>query len=287
MSTSTPELNSVIGALLFAAKEPLSARQISNILQKTAENYGEEAEPFKEIKTADVKKAVSELDEKMREGGIGIYISEIASGYRLQNDVHCGIWLREMMGRGKPNKLSKPALETLSVIAYRQPCTRSEIEAVRGVAVDAIVRTLLELELIKVVGRSELPGKPWLFGTTQQFLEHFGLKKLAELPGMEELKRVDQVLHQPAEGEGEEAEVEDDEDDEDGDSGMEEPPDEDDNAADDGEADAGEGDEADDDDNADEDDDDADAEEAAEEEDDSGSTQGIDIAETPAADKGE
>ena len=82
-------------------------------------------------------------------------------------------------------------METLAIIAYRQPCTRGEIEAVRGVAVDQIVRNLLDLQLIRAVGRSELPGRPWLFGTTQKFLLHFGLKDLKDLPGVEELKRIE------------------------------------------------------------------------------------------------
>ena len=87
--------------------------------------------------------------------------------------------------------LSKPALETLAIVAYRQPCLRSEIEEVRGVSVDAVLRKLIEMQLIRVVGRiTELPGRPWLFGTTQKFLEHFGINTLEELPGSEELKRV-------------------------------------------------------------------------------------------------
>ncbi len=96
-------------------------------------------------------------------------------------------------------QLSRPALETLAIIAYRQPCTRAEIEAVRGVAVDQIIRNLMEMQLIRIVGRSELPGRPWLFGTSQKFLEHFGLKRLDDLPGTEELRRLEQeqIRRQP------------------------------------------------------------------------------------------
>ena len=87
-------------------------------------------------------------------------------------------------------KLSKPALETLAIIAYRQPCLRSEVEEVRGVSVDAVIRKLIEMQLIKVIKRSDLPGKPWLFGTTQRFLEHFGINSIEELPGSSELKKI-------------------------------------------------------------------------------------------------
>ncbi|MCX7008250.1 MAG: SMC-Scp complex subunit ScpB, partial [Kiritimatiellaeota bacterium] len=96
-----------------------------------------------------------------------------------------------MLEKGRTAHLSRPALETLAIIAYRQPCTRSEIEAVRGVAVDSLIHNLLELQLIKVVGRSELPGKPWQYGTTQAFLEHFGLRAIDDLPGVEELRRME------------------------------------------------------------------------------------------------
>ena len=85
-------------------------------------------------------------------------------------------------------KLSKPALETLAIIAYRQPCLRSEIENVRGVSVDAVIRKLIEMQLVKVLKRSELPGKPWLFGTTSRFLEHLGINSIDELPNSNELK---------------------------------------------------------------------------------------------------
>ncbi|MBN2685112.1 MAG: SMC-Scp complex subunit ScpB, partial [Pontiellaceae bacterium] len=86
-------------------------------------------------------------------------------------------------------RLSKPALETLAIVAYRQPCLRSEIEEVRGVSVDAILRKLMDMQLVRVVRRSELPGRPWLFGTTQRFLEHFGINSVDDLPGSQELKR--------------------------------------------------------------------------------------------------
>ena len=184
-----PEIKEIICAMLFATREPLSVRQMVNVFRRAAQNYEGMAAAFEEITARDVEEALEELRQDLSENRLGLEIAEIAEGFRLRNDKVAGPWLRELLEKGKPNKLSKPALETLSIIAYRQPIQRSAIESIRGVAVDSIVRTLLEMGLIKVVGRSELPGKPWLYGTTQLFLEHFGLKSLDDLPGMAEMRR--------------------------------------------------------------------------------------------------
>jgi len=184
-----PEVKEIVGAMLFAAKEPLSVSQLRATFPRAAANFGGLTKQFKGVKDADIKQAVQELQAAYAGGKLGVVIVEVAKGYRLQNEQNVGPWIRELLEKGKANRLSRPALETLSIIAYRQPCTRSEIEAVRGVAVDQLVRNLLEMGLVKVVGRSEQPGRPWLFGTTRDFLEHFGLKKLDELPQMAELKR--------------------------------------------------------------------------------------------------
>jgi len=188
-----PEIKEIIGAMLFATREPLSVRQIVNVFRRAAQNYEGVAAGFGEITAQEVQEALEELRQELSESKAGVEVAEIAEGYRLRNSTVAGPWLRELLEKGKPNKLSKPALETLSIIAYRQPLQRSQIESIRGVAVDSIVRTLLDMGLIKVVGRSELPGKPWLYGTTQAFLEHFGLKCLDDLPGMVEMRRNLQV----------------------------------------------------------------------------------------------
>ena len=156
-------------------------------------NYGGIVEDYGKVKDKD-KGALEELEKDYAKAKLGLAVVEVAAGFRLQNEKKTGPWLRELLEKGKPNRLSKPALETLSIVAYRQPCTRSEIEAVRGVAVDAMVRNLLEMGLLKVSGRSDLPGRPWLFGTTQLFLEHFGLKSLDELPNRDELRRQGEQL---------------------------------------------------------------------------------------------
>lgn len=189
--TVLPELKQIVGALLFGSKTPLGVAEIRKVLQQTAEIWGEHTRVYAEASEEDIAAAVAQLRADLAERKTGMRIQEVAGGYRLENDPTCGPWLRQLLARGKPTRLSRPALETLAIIAYRQPCMRSEIEAVRGVAVDQILRNLLEMQLIRIVGRSPLPGRPWLFGTTQKFLEHFGLKSLDELPGIEELRRME------------------------------------------------------------------------------------------------
>lgn len=186
-----PELKQIIGAMLFVRKEPLAAAEIRRVLAATAERRGGITADFAKASEAQVREAVDALGRELAERKAGFHVIEVAGGYRLENDANCGPWLRVMLQKGRGARLSLPALETLAIIAYRQPCVRSEIEAVRGVAVDAILRNLLEMQLIRVVGRSELPGRPWMFGTTQKFMEHFGLKSLDDLPGTDELRRLE------------------------------------------------------------------------------------------------
>ena len=118
----------------------------------------------------------------------GELLERLLDGARGGLGVLPGLWL--VGAKPRPPKLSHPALETLAIIAYRQPITRAEIEQIRGVAVDGVVQTLVERELIEVCGEAEAPGRPRLYGTTQFFLEHFGLKGLDELPAADELRRI-------------------------------------------------------------------------------------------------
>jgi segregation and condensation protein B len=185
-----PELKQIVGAMLFAAKHPLSPSDVVACLRTVAEEQGGAARDFAQLKEADIRTALEDLRVQLDGARLGFAVAEVAGGFRLENHPSCGLWLRQLLAKGRPNRLSKPALETLAVIAYRQPCTRAEIEAVRGVAVDQIVRNLMEMQLIRIVGRSELPGRPWQFGTTGKFLEYFGLNDVKELPGVEELRRI-------------------------------------------------------------------------------------------------
>ena len=186
-----PELKQIVGAMLFVRKEPLTVAEIRRVLSATAERRGGITSDFAKANDALVREAVDALGRDLAERKMGFHVLEVAGGWRLENDANCGPWLRVMLQKGRGARLSLPALETLAIVAYRQPCVRSEIEAVRGVAVDAILRNLLEMQLVRVVGRSELPGRPWMFGTTQKFMEHFGLKSLDDLPGTDELRRLE------------------------------------------------------------------------------------------------
>jgi segregation and condensation protein B len=186
-----PDLRQIVGALLFAAKKPLTLKEIRKALADTGAVYGGPYIQFAEVKEEDLAAVVAELTAELARGGSGLCVAEVAHGYRLQNQINCGPWVRTLLDKDRTARLSKPALETLAIIAYRQPILRSEIESVRGVAVDQVLRNLVEMQLVKVVARSDLPGRPWLFGTTQRFLEHFGLRGLDEMPGMAELRRME------------------------------------------------------------------------------------------------
>ena len=148
------------------------------------------------IDGAAIKAAVASLQADLRSIGIGMEIVEIAGGYRLQTDADCGDWVRRMLNRGKPQRISRPMIETLAIIAYRQPISRSEIESIRGVGVGHVIKALMEMQLVRIVGRSDLPGRPFLFGTTSSFLDHFGLKSLNDLnemqPGIERTPAAEQ-----------------------------------------------------------------------------------------------
>ena len=149
-------------------------------------------------------------------------LAEVAEGYRIQSDHTCGKWLMHLLNH-KPTRLSRPGLETLAIIAYRQPMTRAEMEGIRGVSVDHVIKLLMEIQLIRLVGRSELPGRPFLYGTTPAFLDHFGLKSLDDLDDVESLRpRYESAPTPPPpapaatneQAQGESDEIDDDEEDE-------------------------------------------------------------------------
>ena len=191
METIKAELKQVLGAIVFAARQPMTAAAVRKVLQETAEINGEDAGLYGSIKEAEIKACLHQLKSDCETAMLGVHLTESADGFRFQSDPAGGPWVRHMLNVGKPTRLSRPALETLAIIAYRQPISRAELEGVRGVAVDHVIRMLMEMQLIKIVGRSELPGRPMLYGTTALFLEHFGLKEIKELPGITELARMD------------------------------------------------------------------------------------------------
>ena len=178
-ATRLPSLREIIGALIFGANRPITPRELRQCLQEVASDDPETA-VFAEVKIKDIETEIRALHDELqlRETGFGVY--EVSGGWRLQSNVSCGRWLKNLL-KVKPQRLSQPALETMAIIAYRQPISKAEIEAIRGVGVSHIIKQLMEVQLVKIVGRSELPGRPFLYGTTGRFLEHFGLKSLQDL----------------------------------------------------------------------------------------------------------
>jgi len=209
-------LKKIIGAMLFAARKPMKAADLKTIFTDTAaEGTDAVCAQFAKIKESEICAALEQIKIDLIQAGDGIHLAEVAGGFRLQTDPECGPWVRRLLNSGKPSHLSKPSLETLAIIAYRQPVTRSEIESVRGVNIDHIMRHLLECQLIKISGRSKLPGHPMLYGTTQLFLEHFGLQSVDHLPGIEQLRRKEEERRkaqpkQPEQEDDSEPEADDD-----------------------------------------------------------------------------
>lgn len=186
------ELKFVIESLLFTSQKPLNVREIREILSVSAEKGEEEAvKAFKKVKEAEIENALTELEKEHAESGRSYYLACVAGSWQFVTRPDYMPWLRTLFGvKTRPPRLSAPALETLAIVAYRQPITRAEIEQVRGVAVDGVVATLLERGLIENAGRAEVVGRPMMYATTPLFLEYFGLRNLDELPAADELRRI-------------------------------------------------------------------------------------------------
>ena len=164
------ELKALIEAILLVSPRPITVERLRKIV---------------EVERRVLLDALDELIEEYRCGGRGFYIEEVAGGYQFRTRERFTPWLKRLEGL-RPPSLSRAALETLAIIAYRQPVTRAEIEEIRGVEVGGILRNLLQRRLIKVLGRKDIPGRPIVYGTTREFLELFGLKDLSALPVLEE-----------------------------------------------------------------------------------------------------
>ena len=181
-------LQEIVGALLFASEQPLTANDLRICVRGVEPEEGENAEVmgvYQSCTSREIDEALHGLEKELERSGLGFRLVCSAGAYRLQTTPSCGRYVRALLKLDRPNRLSRAALETLAIVAYRQPITKAEIEQIRGVAVDAIVKTLLDLGLVRLVGRSELPGHPFLYGTTQFFLEHFGLASLGDLDGID------------------------------------------------------------------------------------------------------
>jgi segregation and condensation protein B len=194
------ELTAIVESLLFATQEPLPLTQMLIAVKDTAKDMQDAAAdpsevpewvaPLLTIDELNLRGAIDELVAHYHRDGRAFTIVERPHGWRLCAKAEYSEWCRALFPGKKVQRLSQPALETLAIIAYRQPITRAGIEAVRGVSVDTMVQQLTDRGLIKIEGRAELPGKPLLYGTTDAFLDHFAVNNLDELPNAAELRRV-------------------------------------------------------------------------------------------------
>ncbi len=177
---SASSLRQIIGALVFSAAAPLPIETIRTCLRERAAESADAA-PFADVLPRDIRDALEDIARDLDRLDIGMELREVGGGFRFQTQPGCGHWVRTLLKRDRPARLSRSALETLAIIAYRQPIAKSELEGIRGVSVDHVIKALMEMHLIRIIGRSDLPGRPFLYGTTPRFLEHFGLKNLDEL----------------------------------------------------------------------------------------------------------
>jgi segregation and condensation protein B len=173
---SAPTVESVLEAILFATDEPLTDSKLAGIVETTAKQ---------------VRESIESLNAKYAAENRAFRVEQLAGGYQMLTLNIYNPWLKKMLRARSDNKLSPAAMETLAIIAYKQPVIRADIEAIRGVAVGEVIRSLMYKGLVKITGRAEILGRPMLYGTTKKFLEIFGLNSLKDLPKVEELKNPD------------------------------------------------------------------------------------------------
>jgi segregation and condensation protein B len=165
-------LKAIIESLLFAAETPLKIDKIKSVLEVADRNA--------------IREALEALAEEYESGKRGFFLAEVAGGFQVRTRPEYGQWIRRLK-ETRPTRLSRAAMETLSIVAYKQPMLRSDVEYLRGVDCGGTLRTLLERGLIRILGRKDLPGRPMIYGTTRKFLELFDLKDLEELPSLKDL----------------------------------------------------------------------------------------------------
>ena len=177
-------LQKIVGSLLFASESPLSAADLRECIRSVKPEEGDDADVmsvYGSCTSREIENALRGLEKELERGETGFKLVNSGGTYRLQTVPECGRYVRALLHLDRPSRLSRASLETLAIIAYRQPISKAEIEQIRGVSVDTMVKTLTDLQLVRLVGRSELPGHPYLYGTTPLFLEHFGLSSLQQL----------------------------------------------------------------------------------------------------------
>jgi len=170
------ELKAILEAILFVSPEPVPVARLMSIVGTASK--------------VDIVQALGILTHDLDQDGRGIQLVQVAGGYRLVTKQEYGPWLKRMDKAKAAQKLSRSALESLAIIAYKQPLVRAEIEEIRGVETSGVLRTLCERKLVRIVGRKDVPGRPIMYGTTKFFLEHFGLQDLSQLPPLREFKEL-------------------------------------------------------------------------------------------------
>ena len=168
-------LKSIVESLLFVAEGPLTLHRLAEVLGG--------------VEKKEIAAALDQVKTDLETNRRGLRMVEVAGGFQLRTPKENADWVKKYLG-GRPARMGRATLETLAIIAYRQPVTKAEVEAIRGVDVDGVVNTLVERNLIRAVGRKDVPGRPFLFGTTPEFLQLFNLKDLTELPTLKEMDEI-------------------------------------------------------------------------------------------------
>lgn len=173
------KLKSIIESIFFVSEKPISVADIAKSLK---------------IEKKEIQRAIDALSNHYKEQNSGICIVKVAGGYQMCSNPDNEVWVKKIFNEKSRHHLSPASLETLAIIAYKQPITKMEIEALRGVNVDGVVRHLYKMGLIKIAGKKEAVGRPFLYATTRKFLEHFGLNSLSDLPKLEEFTKLEDSL---------------------------------------------------------------------------------------------
>jgi segregation and condensation protein B len=192
------ELKFILESLLFSAQKPLSVKELRDVFAAAAEAEDADAtaKSLAKVRDSELISALEQLAREHEAAARSYRLACVAGAWQFVSQPEYAPWLKALVGQKiRPPRLSQPALETLAIIAYRQPITRAEVEQIRGVNVDAVMQTIMERGLVEAVGRAEVVGRPPTYGTTALFLEYFGLRGLEDLPAADELRKI--VVQKP------------------------------------------------------------------------------------------
>lgn len=205
------DLSTILESLLVASESPLTSSELARLVRARAAEFSEDSitenpenapandspeqaldlEALASTSDQEIEAALSDLNRFYESSGRSFSVSQRSKGWKIYTQPDYAGFVKLLFPGRKPERLSPPAMETLAIIAYRQPVTKSALEAVRGVSCDGMLQKLLDRELVKIAGRADLPGRPLLYATTELFLEHFGISDIEELPNIGELRKVD------------------------------------------------------------------------------------------------